>query len=210
MNSKELEEYTLNEMKKFAENDYEFEICEGIMKISRIEDLEEGAAIRIMHSQFGTWIPGWWQEIVKKTGSRVLLRDLISGEEEERDIEQNLGNVWMHSKPNLLKDISKGESEGIKKYLKDLRTHYENIVFKDKELNELIQLLKNEVAWFIENDEYYYDMEEEFEIRRIAIKKIGIELNERGGRTLMLDVYKKSGSHRFLERAWDSIGEWYG
>jgi len=90
------------------------------------------------------------------------------------------------------------------------RFEYDDMNLSDMELSALEEKLRVEVIWKSVNAVNFESMRTEFEIRDILIKKIGEELNERGGLKLMISVYDKIGGDRMLDMTWDHIGAWLG
>jgi hypothetical protein len=91
-----------------------------------------------------------------------------------------------------------------------MRFEYDDMNLSDMELSALEEKLRVEVIWKSVNAVNFESMRTEFEIRDILIKKIGEELNERGGLKLMISVYDKIGGDRMLDMTWDQIGAWLG
>jgi len=77
-------------------------------------------------------------------------------------------------------------------------------------MEDLVTRLRDEIAWQSANMSQYHYLKEDFAVREIAIVKVGEELNRRGGRELMLQVFADVGSPRSVEMTWDGIGDWYG
>ena len=67
--------------------------------VSRAGDLQAGDVIRIWHEMNGTWIPGWWMEVVQIMGSDLQLRDLMSGEIKSRMVGETVGGAYKHPDP---------------------------------------------------------------------------------------------------------------
>ena len=92
----------------------------------------------------------------------------------------------------------------------ELRHQLETLDLTNASMEDLVTRLRDEIAWQRANMGQYYDLKEDFVVREIAIVKVGEELNLRGGRKLMLQVFVTVGSPRSVEMIWDGIGDWYG
>jgi hypothetical protein len=91
-----------------------------------------------------------------------------------------------------------------------LRAEYEMLDFSEASLSAMVSVLETELKWKEANKNHYYDMKEEFEIREMAIVKIGEVLNQRGGFAFMQQVCADLGSPRILDMVWNGIGDWRG
>jgi hypothetical protein len=69
-------------------------------------DLHVGDVIRIWHEMMGTWIPGWWLEVIQIEGHGVQLRDLMSGALDSRHIGDTVRSAYKHPDPKAAKAIA--------------------------------------------------------------------------------------------------------
>ena len=92
----------------------------------------------------------------------------------------------------------------------ELRRQLETLDLTNASMEDLVTRLRDEIAWQSANMSQYHYLKEDFAVREIAIVKVGEELNRRGGRELMLQVFADVGSPRSVEMTWDGIGDWYG
>lgn len=195
--------------------DETFQPGESMIQISSKEELKPGDVIRIWNGYLGEWTPGWWCEVLKIdiNNKKVYLKDLKSGKEIERvygpttDRAADL-TTWKHPNPERVKALGEKKGKEERERLNELRKEYESLDFSKSSEAEMIARLKDEMAWRNLHDRQFYNMKEEFGIREIAIKKIGEELNKRGGIELMRDVFRRANGNRSLEMIWGGIGEW--
>lgn len=92
----------------------------------------------------------------------------------------------------------------------EFRRQLESLDLTNASMEDLVTRLRDEIGWQSANMSQYYYLKEDFAVREIAIVKVGEELNRRGGRMLMLQVFADVGSPRSVEMTWDGIGDWYG
>ncbi len=78
----------------------------------------------------------------------------------------------------------------------------------ERDTSQLIVEIRN-LAEKINNWKFE-DSKEALQVLNNNAHQIGKELNRRGGKRLMLQVFQAAGSHRTIESAWDGIGEWRG
>lgn len=184
---------------------------ESMSKVESKDDLRPGDVIRVWNRWTRSWIPGWWCEVLRVEGNRVYLRDLKSGEEKSRPIDHwLLGTSWKHPNPERAKAMGLREGGAERERLQKLKSQYNALDFSASTEDEMATTLRRELQWRDSHDSQYYYMKEEFEIREVAIRKIGEELNKRGGKQLMLQMFKRVQGTRSLEMIWDGIGDWRG
>lgn len=193
-------------------HDDTLESGERMTRVVTQQDLVPGDAIRIWHEDLNRWIPGWWQEVVRIEGDRVYLHDLKTGESLERSFADTRG-AYKHPAPPRLKNAGARVARAEAERLASLRRQYDALDYGRSSDAEMLSALKGEIAWRKANRDNRYDIPEEFDIRQIAITKIGEELNKRGGMTAMRQMGERVGSpedKRTLDMLWDGIGEWRG
>ncbi|MCU0236222.1 MAG: hypothetical protein MUC72_03955, partial [Acidobacteria bacterium] len=161
---------------------------ERLSIVSSEGDLTAGVVIRVWHDYLRKWIPGWWSEVISVAGGKVYLRDLMSGEESTRAMGDTLGSAWKHPFPERLKGLGEQKATARSNRLSQLSVEYEMLDFSQATLGEMESALKTELKWKIANMNDFYNMKDEFEIREIALARIGYELNRRGGLALMQQV----------------------
>ena len=191
-----------------ARRDDSLQSGEKLIEATRASDLVPGAAIRIWHPHLQDWIPGWWLEVLRVDGDQVHLQDLQSGEEWDRTIDVQRGGWYLHPAPDRLRSLGEARERRRRKALDALRAQYEAMDFSTSSVEDIVEALRSELRWRDEHDFSY--LKDEFGIREIAIRRVGSELDKRGGEKLMLEVFKKVPGTRDLEGLWDQIGGWWG
>jgi hypothetical protein len=102
------------------------------------------------------------------------------------------------------------DSQSSNEKLEVLRKKYDCLDFTESSIDEIVVELQSELLWQVDNDKEYFTLREEFEIRLVAIRKIGLELNKRGGFTLMQTICDSLSYPRVAELTWAGIGTWAG
>jgi hypothetical protein len=139
------------------------------------------------------------------------VKDLKSGEESYRvpsGFLPGIGSLWKHPNSERVKAHGRKLGEAYESRLLQLKSQYDAMDFTGSPEEEMIKVLGDELRWRDAHDREYSDMEEEFEIRKVAITEIGEELNRRGGIELMRSIFKQVPGTRSLELLWGGIGEW--
>lgn len=193
--------------------DETFQPNEAMTRVSSKDELKPGDVIRVWNGYLSKWTPMWWSEISKIEDNKLHLRDLKSGEEIDRTFDPSMDqaadtSTWKHPNPKRVKMLGQEKGKGEKERLDNLRKEYESSNFAKSTEEEMIERISSELAWRNLHDSQISEMEEEFDIRVTVLKKIGEELNKRGGLDLMRDVFKRANGDRSLEMIWGGIGKW--
>lgn len=173
-------------------------------------NLSPGDVIRTWSEIERRW-KGWWCEVLRIEGDRIDVKDLKSGEESYRvpsGFLPGIGSLWKHPNSERVKAHGRKLGEAYESRLLQLKSQYDAMDFTGSPEEEMIKVLGDELRWRDAHDREYSDMEEEFEIRKVAIMEIGEELNRRGGIELMRSIFKQVPGTRSLELLWGGIGEW--
>jgi hypothetical protein len=180
------------------------------------ETLHPGAAVRVWNNLPGMhrWVPGWWREVVAIEGEDVRLRDLESGEEEQRTRDDLLRNAWLHPSPERVQALATKRAAVRDEHIAGLRAKYASLDFTNATEDELRRFLVAELGWRQAHDSEYSDLKDEFDAREAGISKVVQELNRRGGLELMQEMHRSlgldAGSLRSLDVCWSGVGAWLG
>lgn len=156
-----------------------------------------------------TNIPGWWQKVISADPESVNLQDLKIKKMACRSI-QDCKTAWRHLNPPLVESAGEELYSAWRKALDELTGRYQALDFAPMDPAHMASWLRQEIKWFEENDPPDFELEEESQIRKNAIRRLGEELNGRGGMNLMLEVFRRARGSRLIEMLWDMIGDWRG
>jgi len=185
----------------------------GQNRMKRVTKVQTGLIVREWHPQLDKWIPGWWREITKVTPAEVCWIDLRNGEEEtipldriERWIQE--GTFWTHELPEAVKMLGDATGQATKRRLEQLEGQYEAYSLLEMDDADIVSLLIGQLSWTRSHSNIYD--KDEYPIHVKFVKRIGEEINRRGGFDLMYRLFHDAGGSRDLEFYWDGIGNWRG